>query len=159
MPHEEARAEAFRRVERGLLGLCGRVRGEHGVRLPLCNECAQPATIGDLHAAPAAEGVFELRIVRVHRHLLHGEARRVVRTAGQFAARRLQFPGKGVEHRMPAPREFAAELDLKRMAGVVVNEEAHGGGNPVERGQTPIRRKRESRTRFFWQSAPRLGGV
>ena len=68
------------------------------------------------------------RVAGIHDYFLHRETGRVIITAREFSARRLQLPGEGVEHRVPPAGEFTAELDLKRMAGVVVDKQSHGTG-------------------------------
>ena len=122
--------DRFLRLGRG-------VAGKHRVGLPRADEFRDLLAVTNLHVAPAAERILVARVVRIHRDFAELQRRGIARLPRQIPARRLQRARERMHHLMSPRRQFAAQRDRERMAGIVVNDDSH------ERGKKEDRRKSE----------------
>ena len=80
------------------------------------------SAVGDLQLEPLHVPVFGNHFAQVEH--LHVEAGRITRALHERAARRVGRPAVGVQHRVPALGQLPAEMHLKRMPGVFVDEDS-----------------------------------
>ena len=105
------------------LGVYGRVGGDDEIGREGREAIRDGCSVGPVGQEPPPKGVFGERRGEADRG--DRERGRIVRTWVKSALRPGQIREVQVLNLVAAPGEFAAQLDLERMAGEIVNQNAH----------------------------------
>jgi hypothetical protein len=144
--------DSFRRVERGVArdddigNELPDLRRHQPARLDLLAATPHESSLREGPAIPQRDDLEPVRIIGLHREIALG---------------RLKFGRENVPHPMAAPRQFAGELDLERMSGVVEDEDSHSAC-VSRRGNRPVVRAHAHRIpaldwKIAWSVPPRRG--
>ena len=123
-PGDEPHAVAAAPAGEPLLRDRGRVAGEDHFRAAVLDFGDEPLGVVDFEEVAADEVVLGDHRRELDRADL--EAGRIGRAALELAAGRVGRGAVEVQHFVPARGQFAAELHLEGMAGVVVDDDLHG---------------------------------